>query len=188
MRVYDGFGGITDQENNSNGNYNGFQTGLRVQKRWGLSGEVDYTYSHEIDITSTDDSTVSNPFNLKYDKASGIFDRRQILSINYIYELPIFKEPGFAHSILGGWELAGTIIDETGVPTVPAMSLNYDTIGLGGGYTNRPNVSGKVNKDRATSTISLTQPSSASPLQHGLAAPTRASEAPAEMLFLDPTA
>jgi hypothetical protein len=146
MRVYDGFGGILDQENNSNGNYNGFQTGLRVQKRWGLSGEVDYTYSHEIDITSTDDSTVSNPFNLKYDKASGGFDRRHILSINYIYELPLFKEPGFAHSILGGWELAGTIIDETGVPTVPSMSLNYDTIGLGGGYTNRPNVAGKVNK------------------------------------------
>jgi len=146
LRTYDGFAGILDQENNSNGNYNAFQTGLRVQKRWGLSGEVDYTYSHEIDVTSQDDATVSNPFNLKYDKASGIFDRRQILSINYIYELPIFKQPGFAHSVLGGWEIAGTAIDETGVPTVPSMSLNYDTIGLGGGYTNRPNASGKVAK------------------------------------------
>ncbi len=37
-----------------------------VQGRWGLSGEVDYTYSHEIDITSTDDSGVDNPFNIKY--------------------------------------------------------------------------------------------------------------------------
>jgi len=146
LRVYDGFGGILDQENNSNGNYNGFQTGLRIQNRWGLSGEVDYTYSHEIDITSQDDDTVSNPFNLKYDKASGIFDRRQILSMNYIYKLPIFRQPGFAHSVLGGWEIAGTVIDETGVPTVPSMSLNYDTIGLGGGYTNRPNASGKVKK------------------------------------------
>jgi hypothetical protein len=146
MRVYDGFGGILDQENNSNGNYNGFQTGLRIQNRWGLSGEVDYTYSHEIDITSQDDDTVSNPYNLKYDKGSGIFDRRHILSMNYIYKLPIFKASGLTHSVLGGWELAGTIIDETGVPTVPAMSLNYDTIGLGGGYTNRPNASGKVKK------------------------------------------
>ncbi len=146
LRVYDGFGGITEQENNTNGNYNGFQTGLRIQNRWGLSGEVDYTYSHEIDITSTDDSGIDNPFNIKYMKGSGGFDRRQILSMNYIYKLPIFRQAGFAHSILGGWELAGTIIDETGVPTTPRISLNYDTIGLGGGYTNRPNQSAKSNK------------------------------------------
>ena len=145
-RTYDGFGGITDQENNSNGNYNGFQTGLRVQNRWGLSGEVDYTYSHEIDITSTDDSTVDNPFNLKYMKGSGGFDRRQILSMNYIYKLPIFKEAGFAHSVLGGWELAGTVIDETGVPTTPRISQSEDPVGLDGGYSNRPNQSGKSKK------------------------------------------
>jgi hypothetical protein len=145
-RTYPGFSGITEQENNTNGNYNGFQTGLRIQNRWGLSGEVDYTYSHEIDITSTDDSGIDNPFNIKYMKGSGGFDRRHILSINYIYKLPIFKQPGFAHSILGGWELAGTAIDETGVPTTPRLSLNYDTIGLDGGYTNRPNQSGKSAK------------------------------------------
>ena len=47
------------------------------------------------------------------------------------------------HSVLGGWEVAGTIIDETGVPSTPRLSLNYDTIGLDGGYTNRPNQSAK---------------------------------------------
>jgi len=146
LRVFDGYSGITEQENTTNGNYNGFQTGLRIQKRWGLSGEVDYTYSHEIDITSTDDSGIDNPFNIKYMKGSGGFDRRHILSINYIYELPIFKEPGFAHSVLGGWEVAGTIIDESGIPGTPRINLNYDTIGLGGGYTNRPNATGKVQR------------------------------------------
>jgi hypothetical protein len=146
LRTFDGFGGVTEQENNTNGNYDGFQTGLRIQNRWGLSGEVDYTYSHEIDITSTDDSGIDNPFNIKYMKGSGGFDRRHILSMNYIYKLPIFKQPGFTHSVLGGWEVAGTIIDETGVPTTPRTNINYDTIGLGGGYTNRPNQSAKSNK------------------------------------------
>jgi Carboxypeptidase regulatory-like domain len=144
-RTFPGFGGITEQENNTNGNYNGFQTGLRIQGRWGLSGEVDYTYSHEIDITSTDDSGIDNPFNIKYMKGSGGFDRRNILSINYIYKLPIFKQPGFLHSTLGGWEVAGTVIDQTGVPTTPRISI-ADTIGLDGGYTNRPNQSGKSAK------------------------------------------
>ena len=148
FRQYQGYGGITQQENDTNGTYDGFQTGLRIQNRWGLSGEVDYTYSHEIDLTSYDLKTVSNPWNLKYDKASGDLDRRQMLSINYVYKIPVFnKSAGLVHSILGGWEIAGTAIDETGTPVGsngPGTSLGYDPVGRGGGYTVRPNVNGKV--------------------------------------------
>jgi hypothetical protein len=155
LRTYPGFGGITQQENTTNGNYNGFQTGVRIQNRWGLSGEVDYTWSHEIDITSADitgpatpggsEGAVSNPWNLRYDKGSGGFDRRQILSANYVYHLPIFnKSQGFTHAVLGGWTLAGTFVDQTGEP-VNLLWNGSDTIGLGGGYSNRPNVVGKLN-------------------------------------------
>ena len=146
LRVYNGFGGITQQENTTNGNYEGFQTGLRAQNRWGLSGELDYTYSHEIDITSSDLAGVDNPYNLKYNKGSGSYDRRQIFSANYIYKLPFFTTPGLMHSTLGGWEVAGTAIFESGTPVTPRFTLNYDPIGLGGGYSNRPNVIGKVAK------------------------------------------
>ena len=51
------------------------------------------------------------------------------------------------HSLLGGWELAGTVINQSGaIPANqgPGLSINYDSIGLDGGYTNRPNVSGKM--------------------------------------------
>ena len=155
LRNYNGFGAINQQENTTNGNYNGFQTSLRAQNRWGLSGEIDYTWSHTIDITSNDLQTVGNPFNLKYDKGSGAYDRRQILSINYVYKLPFFKNPGIAHIILGGWELAGTqiyssgpVINNGGANIGPHLGINYDPVGLGGGYTNRPNVNGKVQYNR----------------------------------------
>ncbi len=147
-RTYQGFGGITQQENTTNGGYNGLQIGIRAQNRHGLSGEVDYTYSHEIDISSYDLNGVSNPFNLRYDKASGAFDRRQILSTNYVYKLPIFNtSQGLEHTVLGGWEVAGTFIAESGTiigNNGPTLSLGYDTVGLGGGYTNRPNIVGKA--------------------------------------------
>jgi hypothetical protein len=152
-RTFPGWGTINQQENTTNGNYNGFQTGLRVQNRWGLSGEVDYTWSHEIDLTTYDLAGVSNPFNLKYDKGSGQLDRRNILSANYVYNLPFFtKSSGLVKSVLGGWELAGTVIDESGNQSSgnnqgPGLSISYDPVGLdgnGSGYTNRPNVSGKV--------------------------------------------
>ena len=78
-----------------------------------------------------------------------------MLSANYVYNLPFFaKAAGLTHSLLGGWEIAGTFIDETGLPGNgalnyfgPGMSISYDPVGLGGagaGYTDRPNLSGKV--------------------------------------------
>ena len=150
FRTYLGYGAINQQENTTNGNYNGFQTGLRIQNRWGLSGEVDYTYSHEIDLTSYDLTTVSNPWNLKYDKGSGDLDRRQILSANYVYKTPFFAHSqGMLKTIAGGWTIAGTLVDETGLVSAgnnqgPGLSIGYDPVGLGGGYTNRPNLNGKV--------------------------------------------
>ena len=43
---------------------------------------------------------VSNPWNLKYDKGSGVLDRRHILSTNYVYKLPFFtKSTGLLHAL-----------------------------------------------------------------------------------------
>jgi hypothetical protein len=140
--AFNGYTGIEQNENATNQNYNGFQTALRIQNRWGLSGELDYTYSHEIDVISVDNgggNIISNPWYYKYDKASGQYDRRQIVSANYVYKLPIAtKSTGMVKTLAGGWTIAGTVLDETGVPAAPGMSITYDTIGLNGGYTNRP--------------------------------------------------
>jgi len=142
-RKYQGYAGISADQNDTNGSYNGFQTGLRVQNKWNLSGEIDYTYSHEIDLTTYDRSTIDNPWYLKYDKGSGSLDRRNMLSINYIYKIPLFaKDTGLVHSIAGGWEIAGTFIDESGTPSGNGISLNYDPVGRDGGYTSRANLSG----------------------------------------------
>jgi hypothetical protein len=149
LRTYPGYGNIAQEENTTNNTYNGLQASMRLQNKWGLSGELDYTYSHTIDLTDGDLSTVNNPYNLKYDKGNGGYDRRQIFQGNYIYSLPIFnKANGLAHSLLGGWQLAGTFVDETGEPGfAQAGNTNgagfsgvNDTIGLGGNYTNRANV------------------------------------------------
>ena len=117
---YPGYSGITQQENTTNGNVQRIPNrSARAESSWGLSGELDYTWSHEIDIQTYDNTCcVSNPWYLKYDKGSGFLDRRNILSANYIYNCPFFaKSNGLVHSIAGGWEIAGTIADVTGVPT-----------------------------------------------------------------------
>jgi hypothetical protein len=145
LRTYPGYGGITQETNVTSFTYNGLQGALRLQNRWGLSGELDYTWSHNIDLTDGDLATISNPWNLKYDKANSGYDRRQMFGANYIYTLPIFnKSQGLAHSLLGGWQIAGTIADQTGEPVASGFGGVTDPIGLGGGYTNRANIVNKI--------------------------------------------
>jgi len=150
LRTYAGYGAIHQISNELTGSYNSLQVGLRQQNKHGLSFEVDYTYSHEIDDQpgSADLNTGSNPWNLKYDKGSGSLDRRHVVSANYEYKIPFMNtNKGLAHSILGGWEVSGVIIAETGLPwagnTTPGSGY-ADTVGMGGGYTNFANISGSV--------------------------------------------
>jgi carboxypeptidase family protein len=150
--TYPGFGNIRLQSNPATGTYNSLQAGLRQENKWGLSYGVYYTWSHQIDSTpgsvDVDNNNPSyNPWNLKYDKGSGALDRRHILNINYEYRLPFFaRANGLAHSLLGGWELAGTVLTESGLPWfggyAPKNSYG-DTVGLGGDYASRPNLTGK---------------------------------------------
>jgi len=150
--TYPGFGQIRLQSNAVNGTYNSLQAGLRQENRWGLSYGVYYTWSHQIDDTQTSVDVDNNypaydPWNLKYDKGSGALDRRQILNINYEYKMPFFAHAnGLTHSMLGGWEIAGTIISESGLPWFggDAPENDYaDSVGLGGDYGIRPELTGK---------------------------------------------
>ncbi len=140
-RSFPGYAGISQDENNATGTYNGLQTAVRIQNRWGLSTELDYTYSHIIDIQSNDRNNVDNPWNIKYDKGSGSYDRRHMFNANYVYNLPFFtKSDGLVKSIAGGWQIAGTLTKVSGIPQQINLNSPYDPVGLGGGYTNHPNM------------------------------------------------
>jgi hypothetical protein len=163
--TYPGYGNIRLQENPLTGNYNSFQVGLRQQNKHNLSYEIDYTWSHQIDDTQSsvdvDNNNPSfNPWNLKYDKGSGILDRRQVLNINYEYKLPFFNHAqGLARTVAGGWEVAGTAVAESGMPwagnTAPGDG-GPDTVGLGGDYRIRPNITGKPTYTKGKTSVNGT--------------------------------
>jgi hypothetical protein len=116
-----------------------------MENKHGLTFQLAYTYSHEIDTAANDLNTVANPFNIAYDRASGGFDRRQIFNANYIYVLPFFTKGANAleRIVLGGWEVSGVTVVQSGIP----QSITYngtDTLGLGGGTTNRPDIVGPI--------------------------------------------
>jgi len=161
-KTYPGFGNIRLQSTTQTGTYHSFQAGLRQQNKHGLSFELDYTYAHQIDSTpgSVDvdnNNPTRNPWNLKYDKGSGILDRRHVFSGNYEYKLPFFNHAaGLTRTMLGGWEISGTVISETGMPWFSgyAPTNSYgDTVGLGGDYSIRPNLTGKPHYTKAKTTV-----------------------------------
>ncbi|HEV2276691.1 MAG TPA: TonB-dependent receptor [Acidobacteriaceae bacterium] len=150
-RPYRGFGTLRQEENAVNFSYNSLQAALRMDARHGLTLQLAYTYSHEIDIQSADlttsgqagtGGTLSDPYDPKYDRGSGNFDRRHILNANYIYDLPWFAHAnGLARTALAGWVFSGVTQVEAGAP----VNIYYngpDTLGLGGNTANRPNVVG----------------------------------------------
>jgi hypothetical protein len=164
-RPYSGYSNIRQEENGVGFSYNSLQAALRMDNRHGLSLQLAYTWSHEIDIQSADlttstqsgsGGTLSDPYNARYDRGSGNFDRRHIFNANYIYALPFFAHSsGFARTALGGWELSGVTQAEAGSPVNPHFNgyfagqtapagFTSDTLGLGGNTTNRPNLNSKV--------------------------------------------
>ena len=148
FRQFLGYSNITQIESATNQNYNSMQTSLRWDNKHNLTMQIAYTWSHEIDIQSGDlgstnisgsGGTVSNPFDLRYDRGSGVLDRRHIFNVNYDYRLPFWLKSGnfIQHGILGGWELSGVTTAQSGSPV--NVTYSVDTLGLGGGTTNRPN-------------------------------------------------
>jgi hypothetical protein len=146
---YPGFAGITQEEVATNSSYQALQAELRMQPKNGLFLQLSYTWSHEIDIVSGDLGSVSNPFDLKYDRGSGTLDRRNIFSANYIYTLPFYRTSGrqWERQLLGGWEVSGITVAESGSPA--NVTYSPDTLGLGGGTTNRPNLVGSARGPKA---------------------------------------
>jgi hypothetical protein len=141
-RPYLGYSGITLGETATGSRYNSLQVNFRTEMWRGLTFQSAYTYAHGIDYQSGDFATMSNPFDRSFDRGPSDLDRRQILSLNYIYQIPIFRDnQGLAGSLLGGWEFSGITLMQTGTPMTP--TLTYDNLGIGAGSA-RPDVAGSI--------------------------------------------
>jgi outer membrane receptor protein involved in Fe transport len=73
------------------------------------------------------------------DRAVSFFDRTHRASFTYVYEIPLFREQrGALGRLLGGFQLSGVNIFESGVPF--NVSNGVDADGIGGSANDRPNI------------------------------------------------
>jgi hypothetical protein len=109
-----------------------------------------YTYSHSIDDSSDRAADVFvNAYDVANNRASSNFDQRHSLSISYVYGFPFFRGSGFAHTVLGGWQISGITVAQTGTPfTVTNGTTFGDNAGVANGTAtagSRPDLVGNPN-------------------------------------------
>lgn len=145
IRPYRGYRSIAIITPQFNSNYHSLQVSA-IQRFTGTSQiQLAYTFAKNLTDNQTDRSTApEDSFHIGLDRGRATLDRRHVLTINYIYELPFFrKQHNFAGKVLGGWQASGITVYNTGVPFSPATS-SFDAGGLGNVPAlvagNRPNV------------------------------------------------
>ncbi len=137
---FPGFSSIHTLTDAANSIYHSLQLG--AQRNVGdLTMSVAYTYSHSIDDSSgKSDNAFVNAYNYAANRASSNFDVRHNLSVSYVYSLPLFKGAGQAHKLLGGWQISGITVAQSGIPFSVTNSTDNAGVGNGAGTGSRPDL------------------------------------------------
>lgn len=122
------YGRLRVWENVSKSWYNSLQAKLTRQMSHGLMLNANYSWSHAVDTGSTWHSgattangaaagegfsgDVTKP---ELDRGNSIFDIRHRVVVNYVYEIPFYKDQkGLIGHVLGGWQYNGIWTFQTG--------------------------------------------------------------------------
>ncbi len=147
---YPQFGEISWRGNDSNSTYQGLATGLQREFRRGLLFSWNYTWSHEIDDGSMgsgdgDSLTPEIVACRACDRASGIWDVRQVVNSNLVYELPFgpgkpyLNQPGALEKLFGAWELTSIVAAHSGFPINITVDRSSSAVPDGNTNNQRPN-------------------------------------------------
>src|SRR5208282_6332696 len=109
IRPFLGYAQIHDRAPLFSNNYNSLQVSISHRSSKGLTLGAAYTWSKDLTTNSNDrGSSATNTGSFKMDYGPSSTNTPQILEVNYIYELPFFKQQrGIEGHLLGGWELSG---------------------------------------------------------------------------------
>ncbi len=123
------FLGLSGSTNNAITNYNSLQASIKKRMRNGLSFDFNYVWSHMLDdIDSSGWGSRAGPqsyqdaFHPSANYGSSNFDVRNAFKGYAVYELPVGRgkklavNNGILDGVVGGWQLAGTLVLSTGNP------------------------------------------------------------------------
>jgi hypothetical protein len=130
LRPWEGIGSISTGSNGGHSSYDALQISMQRRFHSGLGLGLAYTWSKFIDNLTT-------PYNAyQFQRALDPYNFPDILNVNYIYELPVFKHSkALAGKLLGGWQVSGVTVFRSGDPL--SVTDGTDMAGVGAGSGNQ---------------------------------------------------
>jgi hypothetical protein len=104
------FATVTQVTLNGYSNYNGLSLQLRHAYKWGFQGQIGYTWSHGMALTSFYD-----PKNLAFGYSNSALDNRHQLTADLIWNMPKLHNSLLDRTI-GGWTIGSKLFAYTGRP------------------------------------------------------------------------
>jgi predicted heme/steroid binding protein len=131
LRPYKGFGSIRQTDNIASSRYNALQVAWTRRYSGGLLFGASYTYSKSMDNGSNQRDVVPDTYDTSMLWGPSEFDARHILTFNYVYDLPFFKDHSkLIGKLAGGWQVSGLTQFQTGLPCSVAGPADYAGVGL----------------------------------------------------------
>lgn len=145
IRPFIGYSSIIFRETSAISRYHGLLSSFNYRFGNGFSFTASYTFSKNLTDATNDRDAVDrpqNPLNKRAEYAEARTSRPHIFSTSYVYELPFFTKSGNAAAriLLGGWQVSGITIVNSGVPIPRVLSDTGSEI-----RGNRPNLIGNPN-------------------------------------------
>jgi len=135
------FQSVAVTDNSATSDYHSLQVKFQRRLSRGLQGLASYTFSHSIDVASTDATTNFNtlptiaPPNV--DRGNSDFDIRHSFTSGVTYDVPSMSSRKFAQTLLGGWSLDSFLL----VRSAPPVNIAGATfVAAGTLLAPRPNV------------------------------------------------
>ncbi len=134
LRPFKGFGIIRLTNNDANSTYHGLQASANRRFTNGFLFGVAYTLSKSSDDGSAQRDVVPNAFDVSNLWGPSTYDRRHVLVLNAVYQLPFFKDKSrLSGKLLGGWTVSAISQFQTGNPVTIASGDDFAGVGPGSG-------------------------------------------------------
>jgi len=139
------FGPVPITETRASSNYHSFQLRAEKRLRQGLTFLAAYTWSKSLDNASSQFGTAAETAlaqdtnNLRAERGLSNFHTQHRFVLSYLYELPFgggrkwLNQRGALNSLLGGWQLAGIWVVQSGRPFTVHRGIDQSGTGNGVG-------------------------------------------------------
>src|ERR1035438_9893989 len=114
-------------------NYNGLQ--VKATKKWSGKSYIDGTFTWSRDLTNSPadySGFIQNIYNVNADYGRASDDRKLILTVDGVWELPWFREQkDLKGRLIGGWEISAIYTAASGLPITVSASGGGSTVNQG---------------------------------------------------------